>query len=250
MNNKGFAPLLLVIIIAIIGIAGYFAYQKGFLSKQPAYPSASATPFSTPDPTANWKTFISPDSNFSLKYPPDYKLEAVQNLGYVINNNITLPAYPYSEVSQKGETGLLLTSDEDVVLQGGIKAKKFKGYIGEVGGNIAENFVRYEIYNPGADEPRRYNNVILWELPQNINYEEKSAKYPSGRTLQSIPKDQEAILDQILSTFKFLSLAGEIEELSKCVPTTESGNPKCYSQTTKEACLKFTSECRWAIALP
>lgn len=201
-----------ILILLLSASTGFLYYKNQQLKSnlsgywsQPTPPlMTEPTPTQTPDPTANWKTFISPDSNFSLKYPPEHEIKTVLNLGYVINHTIALPSYPVSISDCKADCDFV-GSKQDVIVGNGIKALKVKGYVGAVGGNIPESFIRYEIRNPNSAPERRFNNIILWELPQDIDYQEKTKLYPPSRNVGLIPVDQEKILDRILSTFKFIN---------------------------------------------
>lgn len=76
MRQRGFV-LLPVIIIALIGILGYFVYQNtklqnvGVNSTSPSsVPNTNfPKPSTTSDPTANWKTYEDTINKFSIKYP-------------------------------------------------------------------------------------------------------------------------------------------------------------------------------------
>lgn len=80
MRQKGFIPVLIVIIAALIGVVGYLVYQNTQLrnvSPVPAQTPSSdatvaptqATTTPTTDPTANWKTYVSKDKRYTFKYP-------------------------------------------------------------------------------------------------------------------------------------------------------------------------------------
>ncbi len=70
MSQKGFAHILLVTVLILvgIGIVGYFAYKKGQISTAPTSSSAP-----TIDETANWKTYR--NDFITFKYPPNLKEE-------------------------------------------------------------------------------------------------------------------------------------------------------------------------------
>lgn len=62
-------PIILLIIGIILGIGGLLAYQKYFANKSTPTPSPTPEITSTPDPTADWKTYNDPDNKYSFKYP-------------------------------------------------------------------------------------------------------------------------------------------------------------------------------------
>ena len=86
MRLKGFALLPVVIIIALIGIVGYLVYQNtqlknGGVNTTPAItntvtniPKAS----SSPDPTANWKTYTNTQYYYEFKYPNKVTIDTTQ----------------------------------------------------------------------------------------------------------------------------------------------------------------------------
>lgn len=200
-----------IVSFLVVGLGGVLLgkYLYGYRTEQnasnvtptPRVEVPTVTP--TTNPMVGWKTFVSPDSNFSLKYPSEYELKTLVNLGYVINRNITLPSYPVSITACRGDCPVI-SSSEEVTLQIGVKAIKVKGYIGSIGGNIPESFIRYEMLNPHTVPERRYTNIILWELPQDINYQDKIKQYPPDRGVNPISPEHEHVFDQILSTFKFI----------------------------------------------
>jgi hypothetical protein len=65
VRQKGFAPILILVLIALV-VVGYFGY-KNYWSKMQSF--VIPTPIATADPTANWKKYMDPSGNFSFKYP-------------------------------------------------------------------------------------------------------------------------------------------------------------------------------------
>lgn len=94
MRQKGFAPLIIVIILALIGIVG--AYYLGGLGKltvkndeqpttqpiiteKPSISSPKST--SIPDETANWKTYIETrEVKFTIKYPSTWIVDTKDSM--------------------------------------------------------------------------------------------------------------------------------------------------------------------------
>ena len=79
MNQKGFANIILVIVIlALLGAVGYFVFVKKSepITQQPTpTPTQTKTPVSpTPAPTANWKTYTNSQYGFEFKYPATFVL--------------------------------------------------------------------------------------------------------------------------------------------------------------------------------
>ena len=82
-NEKGFGAvegLLIVVIVVLIGVVGWFVYKNHNKTTNNTTTSNTATTAptktaSTPqsvDPYAGWKTYTSPDEKFTLKYPTDW----------------------------------------------------------------------------------------------------------------------------------------------------------------------------------
>jgi hypothetical protein len=113
MNRKGFAPLFIVEIIAIIAVAGagiwYFAAHKNSPSgtvactqeaKQcldgsyvgrtgPNCEFAACPAVSSTTDTSGWKTYTNQQYGFSVNYPSDWKTEMMSS--YDHNGNVTIP---------------------------------------------------------------------------------------------------------------------------------------------------------------
>lgn len=96
-KQKGVAPILIVLLIAVLGIGGYFVYQNYSTKTTP-----TPTPYSTPQPsssstdeTANWKTYENSKYGFSIKYPPELTYEEKRNTVVFANleNKSKEPSY-------------------------------------------------------------------------------------------------------------------------------------------------------------
>ncbi|MDO8577043.1 MAG: hypothetical protein Q7R82_01740 [Candidatus Daviesbacteria bacterium] len=84
-HERGFAPLILLVgMLVIIGVAGgaYFFGKSQVAKSQPSNPVIASqtpqitpTPASTPDETANWKTYSNNANGYSLRYPGDLLIE-------------------------------------------------------------------------------------------------------------------------------------------------------------------------------
>lgn len=97
MRQKGFAPLIIVIILTLVGVVG--AYYLGGLNKsktnviqpntQPQITEkpSTATPNTTPNVTANWKTYTNTKYLYTFQYPQQYSVKNNNAEGY--DNNIS-----------------------------------------------------------------------------------------------------------------------------------------------------------------
>lgn len=81
MKQKGFTPILIVLLVAVLGIVGYFIYTNYSNSQSKTEPVVTQTnPIPTPAESttstemANWKTYTNTYLGYSLKYPPDWIL--------------------------------------------------------------------------------------------------------------------------------------------------------------------------------
>jgi hypothetical protein len=98
MKQKGFTPIAIIVIVAILGISGYFGYQRFFKQKfggknvctleAKVCPdgtsvgrtgpdcefSSCPTPSDTPISTADWKTYTNTKYDYSFKYPSDMEV--------------------------------------------------------------------------------------------------------------------------------------------------------------------------------
>ena len=69
--QKGFSLILIVLLIAVLGVGGYFVYSNYSGNQiKPVPIQASPIPQLTPtDETANWRTYTNTLVGFSIKYP-------------------------------------------------------------------------------------------------------------------------------------------------------------------------------------
>lgn len=82
-SQKGFAPVILLLLVVLVGVAGAGGYW--YLSKQKAPNTASkeqdvARSIENTD-KKDWKTYSDPNGEFSFQYPPTVKLKTDQEGG-------------------------------------------------------------------------------------------------------------------------------------------------------------------------
>jgi len=85
------AIVLSILLVLALGVAGYFAYTyyqhqipsitlTDTINPTPS-PSPTSSLIPTPNPTTNWKTYTNNTEGFSIKYPPDYTYQEINDLG-------------------------------------------------------------------------------------------------------------------------------------------------------------------------
>jgi hypothetical protein len=82
MRQKGFVPILIIIIIALVAIIGsyYFGTKKGIIIPTPTETSSLVTTNAptqkTPavKPSTNWKVYLNISAKYSIKYPTDWEV--------------------------------------------------------------------------------------------------------------------------------------------------------------------------------
>lgn len=71
MKQKGFAPIIILVLIAL-AVAGYFGYKNYWPNPKTSEETpliSMPTPVATADPTANWKTYKNTNPPYTLQYP-------------------------------------------------------------------------------------------------------------------------------------------------------------------------------------
>ncbi len=207
MNQKGFAPI--IILLAVLFIAGLGgAYYFGTYVNKPLQPQPTIQPLvSSPtqqltvpvttakiDETANWKTYTSQKNSFSLKYPSGMEIEEK-------SDNYT--AFILAGPTQKKQTELY-DGIGLFIIKGTLQGRSLKNFVeaeakqaGEMVKPITTTYISsYEAYtytSRGLGEHTYIyiaNNGTYWEI---IN----STGDPTHKGFQKT-------VDQILSTFRFI----------------------------------------------
>ena len=94
MKQKGFAPIIIIVLIALVAAGAYVLGTKNIL-KLPTFPlTPTLSPSSTTNPTANWKTYTSRDGSFSFKYPENlYTLNSNEQNLIFYDSSVRNPAF-------------------------------------------------------------------------------------------------------------------------------------------------------------
>ena len=164
-------------VVASLSITGFLYYQNQQLKSMLAsyQNTPSPTPTATTDPTANWKTYTNDAYKFSFKYPGDLNIEnnQVDTSNYIqliFNKSLT------DSFTIEASTKYPVNQPKYLLDTQPIGTKNINGY-----------------------------DWGLFKLPNNSS----GTQIEINSVLYSIiyPTENEAGIDQILSTFKFLDLA-------------------------------------------
>ena len=90
MRQRGFIPIIILLIVVLVGVVGYFVYIKGYFNQFlntmeertiTTNPYPIATPSIIPTLTENWQTYINQDYKFLIKYPNNWTIRTCSNNG-------------------------------------------------------------------------------------------------------------------------------------------------------------------------
>ncbi|MDO8487213.1 MAG: hypothetical protein Q7S45_02895 [Candidatus Curtissbacteria bacterium] len=179
MSKHGFVGPAVVILVALISIAGLIALGI-YIGKKSSGPKATnpvvtvqTSPVPSSDETENWKTYTMKDVKITFKYPPDWKMSE----------------YP---VNQSGNYSAQFNGKEGRIdlIWGG------EGYGGACPGGYEKiNFLSKNQDVCRSIQPNGSEIIgILSATPDNT---------PFDIGLTSNSKENNDLMQQILSTFKF-----------------------------------------------
>ncbi len=200
-NQKGFTPALIIILIAVLGIGGYFVYSNSRTKTASSVNQTNPTPKPTESvsfaDTTNWKRYTSSNLGFSIKYPAEVTLEEKDNLVLVsfwgptqkantefydgINLSFTSGSLKDKTLKEFADSGV-----EQTKLNGGVIVKPLLPFV--------LNGISGYAYQGGSQG--RFTRIYLTS-GRNQYF------MISDGTVDPTEKGFQKITDQILSTFKF-----------------------------------------------
>jgi len=218
MKQKGFTPLLIILLVVILGVVGYFGYKNYQLKTQA--PSVSTTN-PTPIDMSNWKTYNDTTFGFNLSYPDNWRYFVIRKeldcCGQVVflpnessnslyNGNLSLNVAETMGIVKINLEKITINNfklddwvDEQICFQktecnssqavdtkiDGIQAKK----IDSVGSFASENIVLVKNYTGSLPSGSYVVTIALRTDKQSLDL------FPDAKS--------ELVYQQILSTFKF-----------------------------------------------
>ncbi len=221
MKQKGFAPILIILVIAIIAAGAYFLGTKNISKLFTILPSPLFSPSPTPtaDPTADWKIYNASKFlqeigiNFSIRYPQNWHVNE--------ENPTHTSGVPWVVISQNPVSNVMSRNSPCISIGGGIYGNSIESFIqqqdsiqmeteGKIISIAPEVKSTVDITVDGLNGVKR--KVVQYnESSVTIQVYLKGGKNdtygPDGGTnyfiIESCPGTDNNDFDQILSTFKF-----------------------------------------------
>lgn len=192
--NKGFASTLVVILLISLAVLGTIEYLQ--FKPKPLALIQTAAQSSTPDPTANWKTYNNEVLGLVLKYPSDLKEEkSNKDPGFLrLSSDHFYMIFIISNTSSTTVEEYLRYS-----FSRGIPTAKYHNYetIMQTATKKTINGQEFIISPAGAEIEKSQRTA--WSVHNGKLYQIKTPKYGVER----LTSEQIKEFDQILSTFKF-----------------------------------------------
>lgn len=218
-NNSFLVTLLSVLLLISVFIAGFFAWKTQKLVKdlrsinEDPKPTPVAT--TTPDPTANWKTFSDKNINFSFKYPSTLteKIPLTQTSQIIQLTSDDNSKLLLSFLSDKSKVGIpcgQLKLQENVQI-GSIKTIK----------TVTNPTDLKKCLNYDTNQEIIWIKIKTSDSDINNSYDIQYS-YPIDKSENNMKS-----FDEILSTFKFTESDTACTPLPECAYNTDPKKPTC-----------------------
>lgn len=218
MKSSPLTAILVLIILTAISASAFFFYQSSKLQNQLSQ-IQTPTPTTTVDSTTSWKKYVNSQLGFSFSYPGDLEIEELKNDNFVevskrisqdsrLIFNVSVTPYSSKSIVEVCGYGPNPKSEEFVTNTSldGISAKHFFAWGGDGGYWPDDCIVAFK------------NN--------------KTYRIHSSKSNDTNPKNEKNILlNQILSTFKFLPTVS-----CKPRPACLDATPPCKMPETPDMC--------------
>lgn len=230
MNQKGLAPILIVVLIAVALVGGHFIYtnysnnrtktvsQNQISTSQTPQPTPSAAPDASPaqngaGETANWKTYTDKDLGFEISYPGGwYAVKHVAKVGFPdLNRKLLLL---FGEGPEPTEIQPLTHPWPDLNLEVSkiqFSSQELQKREIEQGAIIEGEPLNKQQYTPiefmGIPANKKIQltpELIDGNLGTRIIFNTKGYGWSFNYPAIDYQGNSDPIYDQILSTFKFL----------------------------------------------
>ncbi len=232
--NKKF--IVTFVILALLGTGAYAGiWYWGNYNSQYGFEGTAETftprPSALPDATAGWKTYTNTKYGFEFKYPSDWTLEDNKDTGLPtwfnsvgIRKNLAGNEYQKIQFISSKESLDSGMANQGVVELDGTQWRKTQFNDGTPGQN--------------AD----YDTLSLFTSKGGINYEIDIN--PVNGPIYGKDGSMDPILNQILSTFKFINPTTSVNSFTSCVASgypTRPSNPSLGEEVGGQRCMASDS---------
>lgn len=209
-NKKGFAPILIVILLTA-AVGGFLIYtnlpagRQGSSNSQTKPNPSPTTQSSFLDEAEDWKTYTNTEYKYTLKYPPDWTVEAQDNSDV---NTFPAPLFNSPCDYDKGELCpqifiRVLADTSGSNFSVGSAGETSNKVMIELDGEDAEGFEYFDPNYGGGDNQGRLQYV----LTTNHNNTAFTFTYEESQKDKAIMSasdwQKREVFDQVISTFKF-----------------------------------------------
>lgn len=203
MNKNGFAPVIIIFIIAILGVVGYFGY-KNSLTKSQNTVVLSPTPFSMPTISSDistWGTYTDNIYSYSIKYPKGWFIDiSTKNEVHIANfTDEQLTDQEKKDILgglKKDVASIVLGVYEETVTNGTPLLDWLKANDHYVSGMSGEPTSVKQTTIAG------YPGLILNDEGTGLFYVFSTKSHVYYAFLNSNDSQFDGVIDQVLSTFK------------------------------------------------
>lgn len=181
------------IYLVLLACAACNLNQQGSAVITPTAPPVMPTEASNTNPTpdTNLVTYNNAAFGYTFEYPANLQLDGDTNSQYLwIDRRISVMVLDKNPETPMGDAPMIESAQDTMI--GVNNARYLKGYIGAVGGNTPQRYESYVIQNDG-----RYYQFTAYELKNNV-------VQPIDRKMGNVPPDTLALLQQIVSSLRFI----------------------------------------------
>jgi hypothetical protein len=206
--SKWIITLVVVLILLIVGGVSAYVLNKNPIMKTLPSPTpmvkVSPTPTSTPDLTANWKTYTRTyvDYGYSMKYPSDFSLNPPGSqvgtgaVDYIGDSKTSITTYLSGKSLQNNQIAISMLALAENISDMQALANRVGGDKKDSNGNSIENLPFQSVTIGGIKSIKVTNaNIVNYAIPTSGGFIWISAQ-PANST--QIP-----IFETMISTFKF-----------------------------------------------
>lgn len=196
-NQKGLAPILVLIIITMLAIGGYLYFQRQNKVITPKSQTSQAS-ISSPNPndeTANWQVYTNTKFGYSLKYPPSLYIDSEKDTGLGFRLTKNKDVQDPAERIKQPELGVIV--QENSTLEKQIASTKL--------GSPPDPGTKIETIQLNGMNALRIENIIEGNPFGNISNMFEKDNNVFSVTIFTSTKDPELIdtYNKMVSTFNF-----------------------------------------------